>query len=83
MGDMEPEPAISCNQARFPVEEFSYKSFSFTLCPAYKMCRDKSGAEIGEGQPMTGPAWDPCHEREPSLTLPAGLRTRRLDSSEI
>lgn len=36
----------------------------------YKMCRGKRFSRIwGKGHPMTGLVWDPCHEREPTLTL--------------
>lgn len=30
----------------------------------------KGDTDCGSGQPMTGPALDPCHKSEPTLTLP-------------
>ena len=47
MVDREPEPAISCNQARLPVEGLGHhQNYIPTTCPACKMCQGKGGTEI-------------------------------------
>jgi hypothetical protein len=60
MGDMEPELAISCNQARLPTEDLdtnpATKPSTHNLF-YYKMCRGKDGAEFeGVTKQITGPA---------------------------
>jgi hypothetical protein len=48
LGNMEPEQGISHNQARLPVEGLGYQPSHKTfhlVCPAYKMCWGKDGAE--------------------------------------
>lgn len=50
MGDVKPETAISCNQARLPNGVIGTPSqpqnLPPTMCPVYKMCVGKVGTEI-------------------------------------
>jgi hypothetical protein len=55
---MEPEPAISSNQTRYPIEGFGWETSHkiFNLQFVHTRCaRVKKGVER-EGQPMAGPA---------------------------
>lgn len=74
-GDMELKSAITCKQARLPVEELGHqpchKTFKlqfvqFSL-PTRCAGLNKGGVDImGAATKMIGPAWDPYHEREPT-----------------
>lgn len=57
-GNIEPEPAISSNQTRYPIEGFGWETSHkiFNLQFVHTRCaRVKKGVERG-GQPMAGPA---------------------------
>lgn len=66
MGNVEPEATISCNMKTLPMEgrrhQPSHKIFDpqfvLTRCAGVNM-----GQKLGNGQPLTGPTGDPCHER--------------------
>lgn len=73
---MEPETATSCFQARLPLEGWGQappththiQNLPPTVCPAYKMCTDKEGAEI-EGVAHRYPAQLEIHTMRERGTL--------------
>jgi hypothetical protein len=85
-GDTVPEPAISCNQVRLLVEGLrhqpSRKTFDLQFVQPTRCAGMKVVQKFESGQLVTGPARDPCHEREPTPDTAQGVRSQRLDSPE-
>jgi hypothetical protein len=72
MEDIESEQAISCNLERFPVVELWNKSSHKTIDLQFVLCITKcAGIKMVQKlfQSITGPTWDPCHERELTFNI--------------
>jgi hypothetical protein len=67
--DMEPEESTSSSRTGPPVEKCgyqpTYKTFNPNLLLSKRNTGIKNGADSRNGQPVTGPTWNPPHGQAP------------------